>query len=232
MSDSSPGLSCHLRLTHPLALEARLTVAPGEILALVGRSGAGKSSLLKALAGLIPATGHIRVAGETWLDPATSLPAHQRRTGFLFQAYALFPHLTALENLTLAMPAPDEAQARSLLAAVQLRGLEQRHPASLSGGQQQRVALARALARQPKLLLLDEPFSATDRPTRRALATTIRQLRTSLKMPTILVSHDIDDVATLADTVAILEQGQIAQHGPTTQVLANPLAQVADLVAR
>jgi molybdate transport system ATP-binding protein len=220
-------------LHHPIALDVSFAVGPGEILALVGRSGAGKSSLLRALAGLIPADGSVTVDGEQWLGPGFALPAHRRQLGFLFQSYALFPHRSALANLMMAMPAPDAEQARDLLAAVHLEGLEDRRPAGLSGGQQQRVALARALARQPRLLLLDEPFSAVDRPTRRALATTIAELRTRLRMPVILVSHDIEDVAALADRIAVLEQGRLAQIGRADDVIANPLSPaIADLVAR
>ena len=228
------GLDASIRLASPIALDVALRVAPGEILALVGRSGAGKSSLLKALAGLLPATGHVRVAGETWLDATTCLPPHLRRTGYLFQSYALFPHLSARANLMLAQrPQADAARADALLAAVGLQGLEDRRPRQLSGGQQQRVALARALARAPRLLLLDEPFSATDRPTRRALAATIAALRAELAMPTILVSHDIDDVASLADQIAVLENGRIAQIGPTAEVMARPAsAAIAALVGR
>lgn len=228
------GLEAHLKLDDPLLLDVRLRIAPGEILALVGRSGAGKSTLLKALAGLIPASGHIRVNGQDWLTPHKQLPAHQRPLGFLFQAYALFPHKTALDNLRLAQ-GPDETveAARNLLTAVQLEGLENRRPHQLSGGQQQRVALARALARKPQLLLLDEPFSATDRPTRRALAATLHNLRQSLAMPTLLVSHDIDDVARLADRIAVLENGKIVQEGPTAEVMANPAsASIAEMVGR
>jgi molybdate transport system ATP-binding protein len=225
------GLEFALTLQRPIPLDVALTVAPGEILALVGRSGAGKSTLLRALAGLVPATGHIRVDGETWLGAGADLPAHQRRVGLLFQAYALFPHRTALQNLLMAMPTPDEARAAALLDAVHLEGLAHRRPAQLSGGQQQRVALARALARSPKLLLLDEPFSAVDRPTRRALAQTIRELRSRLNMPTILVSHDIEDAAALADRIAVLDGGCILQQGPTAQVIANPASStVRDLV--
>lgn len=223
------GLEADLRLSHPISLSATLSVAPGEILALVGRSGAGKSTLLKALAGLIPAEGHVHVGKQDW----TARPAHTRETGFLFQSYALFPHLTALQNLLIAMPTPDEAQAQALLAAVHLPDLGHRRPHQLSGGQQQRVALARALARKPGLLLLDEPFSAVDRPTRRALAATIGQLRSHLAMPTLLVSHDIDDIAALADRIAVLENGRIAQIGPTAEVIAHPASgAVAELVGR
>ena len=226
------GLEARLQLNDPIALEVSLTVGPGEILALVGRSGSGKSTILKALSGLIPATGHIRVNGVEWLSATFRRPAHQRRVGYLFQAYALFPHKTALENLMLAQSdAADAGKARELLAAVELEGLCSRRPHQLSGGQQQRVALARALARSPDLLLLDEPFSATDRPTRRALASTLLKLRETLAMPTILVSHDMDDVARLADRIAILEDGRIAQSGPAREVLENPATQsIADLI--
>ena len=217
------GLEARLHLDRPIRLDVELAVAPGEILALVGRSGAGKSTLLKALAGLIPAEGPVHVGSQDW----SQLPAHRRATGFLFQSYALFPHRSALQNLMMAMPAPDAARARTLLAAVHLDGLESRRPHQLSGGQQQRVALARALARGPKLLLLDEPFSATDRPTRRALAATIHELRAELAMPTILVSHDIEDIATLADRIAVLDSGRIVQQGPIADVIANP---ASDLV--
>lgn len=233
--EGSPGagLEAHVRMSHPVALDVSLHVASGEILALVGRSGAGKSSLLRALAGLLPAEGRIRVDGAPWLGPDGARPAHRRRIGYLFQSYALFPHRTALQNLLMAMPVPDSARARELLAAVHLEGLEQRRPADLSGGQQQRVALARALAREPRLLLLDEPFSAVDRPTRRALAATIADLRIRLAMPVVLVSHDIEDVATLADRIAVLEGGRIVQQGPTAEVIAHPASpSVAELVAR
>jgi molybdate transport system ATP-binding protein len=233
MSVPESGLQARLILQRPVALDVALRVAPGEILALVGRSGAGKSSLLMALAGLIPAEGDIRVAGEEWLGPHHARPAHRRQVGVLFQSYALFPHRTALQNLTMAMEVPDTTQARELLAAVHLDGLEDRRPAGLSGGQQQRVALARALARQPRLLLLDEPFSAVDRPTRRALAGTIAELRTRLRMPVILVSHDIEDVAALADRMAVLEGGRIVQEGAAADVITRPVsATVAELVSR
>jgi molybdate transport system ATP-binding protein len=233
VSASEGGLRAHVRLAQPLALDVELSVLPGEILALVGRSGAGKSSLLRALAGLIPASGQISVGADIWLDADSSTPPHLRRVGYMFQSYALFPHRTALQNLLMAMPEPDTARARELLAAVHLDGLEDRRPHQLSGGQQQRVALARALARKPGLLLLDEPFSAVDRPTRRALAGTIAELRASLRMPTILVSHDIEDVVTLADRIAVLDRGRIAQQGPAAEVIANPASPaVAELVAR
>jgi molybdate transport system ATP-binding protein len=131
------------------------------------------------------------------------------------------------------MDVPSEGKARELLAAVHLEGMADRRPHQLSGGQQQRVALARALARSPRLLLLDEPFSAVDRPTRRALAATIAELRVRLQMPTILVSHDIEDVAALADRIAVLEGGRIAQQGPTAEVIAAPATRaVAELVGR
>jgi molybdate transport system ATP-binding protein len=229
------GLDLHLRLAAPVALELRLQVAPGELVALVGRSGAGKTSLLRAVAGLArPAEGHVRVDGETWFDSTRSiaLPPHQRRLGFVFQDYALFPHMTAAQNILAAMHPPEPARVETLLAQVHLEGLAGRRPAQLSGGQQQRVALARALARNPRLLLLDEPFSAVDRPTRRALADTLLELRATLAVPTLLVSHDIDDVARIADRIAILDNGHLAQLGPTHEVIANPATdRIRDLVS-
>ncbi len=233
VSGTGSGLDLSLHATDPVPLELALRVGPLETLALVGRSGAGKTSVLKAIAGLLPGVGgHVRVDGESWLDAGASRPPHLRRVGFVFQSYALFPHMTAAENLTAAMDAPDRAAADALLAQVHLEGFADRRPDELSGGQQQRVALARALARHPRLLLLDEPFSATDRPTRRALAETIRELRATLPIPTVIVSHDLDDVAALASHIAILDAGRLVQHGPAADVIANPAnALVRDLVA-
>ncbi len=228
------GLDLALRAAAPVRLEVVLRVAPGEVVALVGRSGAGKTSVLRCIAGLHRgASGHVRVAGETWMDSARGIlvPAHRRRVGLLFQAYGLFPHMTALANVMAAGASRAEAQA--LLAAVHLEGLEDRLPGALSGGQQQRVALARALARRPAVLLLDEPFSAVDRPTRRALAETLLELRASLACPTLLVSHDIADIDRLADRVAVIGDGRVLQDGLLEALRASPAGtEVAALVGR
>ncbi|MEX0758756.1 MAG: ATP-binding cassette domain-containing protein, partial [Tistlia sp.] len=161
------GLEVELEQAGPIPLAAAFSCAPGEVLALVGPSGSGKSTILRSIAGTYrPRGGSIRVGGACWFSAGEGIfvPPHRRAVGMVFQSYALFPHMSALGNLVIAMgqrPAPErEARARGLLELVHLAGLEDRRPAELSGGQQQRVAVARALAREPKVLLLDEPFSA------------------------------------------------------------------------
>jgi molybdate transport system ATP-binding protein len=199
------------------------------MLALVGPSGAGKSTILRAICGLYrPSSGYVGCGGETWLDTdsAIDLPAHRRRAGLVFQAYALFPHMTALANLTTAMghlPRSERrVRAQALIEAMHLGGLEQRKPAALSGGQQQRVALARALARDPLALLLDEPFSAVDRRTRRSLHEALEQLRRTVRAPIVLVTHDLDEAVRLADRLAVLDRGEVLQIGKPADVVARP----------
>lgn len=232
------GLVANLAREAPFPITARLEVAPREMLALVGPSGSGKSTMLRMLAGLMsPDRGTIVVDGTPWLDTTSGidLPARQRRTGYVFQNYALFPHMSALENVTVALshlPAGERAaRARALLAMVHLEGLEDRRPTSLSGGQRQRVALARALARDPKLLLLDEPFSAVDKATRQRLYREIAALRDRLTMPSLLVTHDLEEAVMLTDRLAVLSHGQILQCGPPDEILTRPAtATVARLV--
>jgi molybdate transport system ATP-binding protein len=210
----------------PIPLDVAFRVEPGELMALVGHSGSGKSTILKTIAGLWrPAHARVQVNGQVWLDTDAriALPPHARRVGFVFQSYALFPHLTAEANVAIAVDhlprAQRPAEARRLLALVNLAGLETRRPAQLSGGQQQRVALARALARQPLALLLDEPFSAVDRATREALYDEIAALRACLNMPVILVTHDLDEARRLADRVLVIEQGRQLRSGTTAEVM-------------
>ncbi len=153
----------------------------------------------------------------------------QRRVGLVFQSYALFPHLSALHNVALASGRADATgHARELLARVRLDGLAERRPAQLSGGQQQRVALARALAREPQVLLLDEPFSAVDLATRLNLYAELAELRRSLAIPIVLVTHDLHEAQRLADRLAVLERGTVVASGPLDEVLARP--DVAHLV--
>jgi molybdate transport system ATP-binding protein len=169
-----------------------------------------------------------------WLDTAAriDLPPHRRRAGLVFQNYALFPHLSALENVALASPRPDAAaHARELLARVRLDGLAARRPAHLSGGQQQRVALARALARDPQVLPLDEPFSAVDQVTRQDLYVELAELHRGLAIPMILVTHDLQEAQRLADRMVILDRGSTLQIGAPEQVRRQPRnARVARLL--
>lgn len=223
------GLQLSLRQDTPIPLHADLHCAPGEVLALVGPSGSGKTTLLRSIAGLHQgARGSIRCDGVTWLDSSHALlvPAQERRVGMVFQNFALFPHLSALNNIAEAMldlpRAERQSRAMRWLERMHLHGLEQRLPRQLSGGQQQRVAVARALAREPKILLLDEPFSAVDRATREALYYELAELREELRMPVILVTHDLDEATLLADRMCILDRGRILQTATPDQLLRAP----------
>ncbi|WP_334163607.1 ABC transporter ATP-binding protein [Phenylobacterium sp.] len=225
------GLEVTLGQAGPIPLDLTLACAPGETLGVVGPSGAGKTTLLRAVAGLYRArTGRIACGGQVWFDSAAGidLPAHRRRVGLVFQEHALFPHLSALGNVAAALghvPRGERrARAMELLRRMHLDGLENRKPHALSGGQRQRVAIARALARDPMVLLLDEPFSAVDRRTRTRLHAEIAGLRRGLSIPMLLVSHDLDEVARLSDRVAVLDEGQVRLVGRPTEALQDPIA--------
>jgi molybdate transport system ATP-binding protein len=221
------GLIVQLQAARPFALSAALVVPAGQTLALVGPSGAGKSSLLSAIAGLVPALGHVQVDGAVWQEGAAGLPAWQRRVGLVLQGGGLFPHLDALANVMIAQTAPDAAAALALLDAVQLgRDAARRRPAQLSGGEQMRVALARALARDPAVLLLDEPFAAVDRPVRRALIALVARLRAVSAAPMIIVTHDLGEAAGLADLCAFMAGGHVVETGPAAAVMADPGSQL------
>ncbi|MGH8119142.1 MAG: ABC transporter ATP-binding protein, partial [Gammaproteobacteria bacterium] len=209
-----------------------------ELIVLVGPSGSGKTTLLRTMAGLHPARHvYVRCAGAVWNDSKNHIhqPTQHRRIGFVFQHYALFPHLMVCENIALAcqdLPGQvRQQQVRNMLRLVNLEGLEARFPSQLSGGQQQRVAVARALARNPAVLLLDEPFSAVDQVTRRKLRRELALMRHELKIPIILVTHDLDEARMLADRMCILHEGSLLQTGTPQEVLTRPAtAQVARLV--
>ena len=227
MSDSA--IHINLQQQHPIPLAVQLECHAGELLALVGPSGSGKTTILRAIAGLYqPQNGNVVCQGEFWQNSAHHifLPAHLRHVGLVFQNYALFPHMTVLDNIKQALSdLPKQqrhSQALDLLKKVHLEGLEQRYPKMLSGGQQQRVAVARALARNPKVLLLDEPFSAVDQVTRRKLYRELLALRQKLAMPMILVTHDLEESTLLADRIALLHKGEILQTGTPEYVSAHP----------
>lgn len=213
------GLAAAFTRAGPLVVDVALHVAPGQTLALVGPSGAGKSSILKAIAGLVPASGSVHVDGTAW----HGLPAWQRRVGLVLQGGGLFPHLDALGNVMIAQAQPDRDAALALLSAMQLDGAAiARRPAQLSGGEQMRVALARALARDPAVLLLDEPFAAVDPPVRRALVAAVAAVRRQSAAPMIIVTHDLAEAAGSADACAFIDQGRIVEQGPAAAVLADP----------
>lgn len=232
------GIRVRLQQHGPIPLDATMECAPGKVLALVGPSGSGKTTVLRAIAGLLRVgEGEIRSNGECWFDSqrGVDLETRRRRVGYVFQNYALFPHLSALHNVMEALldrPAAErEQRARDVLARVRLAGLEDRVPAVLSGGQQQRVAVARALAREPQVLLLDEPFSAVDRATRQRLYRELAELRRDLAMPVILVTHDLDEALMLADQLCVLHQGRTLQSGEPYAVMTCPdTVEVAQLV--
>ena len=222
-------LSVDLKQESPIALEVAFTCDANDVLAIFGPSGSGKTTILRSIAGLhTPTRASIRSSQTTWADTATGthLPAHKRPVGFVFQEYALFPHLTALGNVMTALghrPRGEQrAQAERLLSLVRLQGASNRRPHQLSGGERQRVAVARALAREPDVLLLDEPFAAVDRSVRRGLQDEIDSIRRQLGIPLILVTHDFDDVARLATHVLLIDRGRTVAHGPIESLTTRP----------
>ena len=222
-------LSVSLRQPAPIPLDVDFTCDAGDVLAIFGPSGSGKTTILRSIAGLHrPAHALVRAGGETWSDTAGQIfaPPHRRAVGFVFQEYALFPHLTAAGNVITALghrPRRERrARANQLLALVHLSEHQDRHPQELSGGERQRVALARALAREPAVLLLDEPFAASDRLVRRGLQNEIDELRRTLDIPLVLVTHDFEDVIRLATHLLILDRGRTVASGPLADLMSRP----------
>jgi molybdopterin-binding protein len=189
-----------------------------ETVALVGPSGAGKTTVLRAVAGLVrPSRGTVECDGVLWFGPGTNLRPEQRSVGFVFQEYALFPHLTVEQNVRFGGGAVD-----GLLERLGIADLTRAKPRDLSGGERQRVALARALARRPQILLLDEPMAALDPHTRTAVRGELRDLLHELGLPALLVTHDFEDAAALADRVGVLVDGKLRQVGTPAELLAEP----------
>ncbi|MQA28822.1 MAG: molybdenum ABC transporter ATP-binding protein [Luteitalea sp.] len=226
---ASRTLSVTLRQHGPIPLDVGLTCDAGDVLAIFGPSGSGKTTVLRSIAGLYrPEHARVISGDDAWTDTASGFfaPAHRRAVGFVFQEYALFPHLTAVGNVVTALGHRPRAERRPraehLLRVVHLSGHLDRRPAAMSGGERQRVALARALAREPAVLLLDEPFAAVDRGVRRHLQDQIDELRRTLDIPLILVTHDFDDVVRLATHLLVLQRGQTVAFGPLRSLMSRP----------
>jgi molybdate transport system ATP-binding protein len=203
--------------TRDFELELALEVGR-ETVALVGPSGAGKSTLLRAVAGLVrPTRGTVECDGAVWFGDRTNLRPEERSVGFVFQEYALFPHLTVERNVRFGGGAAD-----GLLDRLGIAHLARAKPRELSGGERQRVALARALARRPSVLLLDEPMSALDAHTRSFVRVELHDLLRELRLPTLLVTHDFEDAAALADRVGVLVEGRLRQLGTPGDLLGAP----------
>jgi molybdate transport system ATP-binding protein len=221
-------LSAELSDTGSIGLKAAFEVAPGTCLALAGPSGAGKTTALRALAGLVrPGRGRIACADDVWLDTAAGIdrPPEQRGVGMVFQDHALFPHLRAWANVAYALRgsrAERRSAAEALLERVGLRERSEARPADLSGGERQRVALARALARNPAVLLLDEPLAALDARTKAAAAALLASTLRDTGVPTVLVTHDFVQAAQLAGRVAVIADGRIVQTGTPSELAAAP----------
>ncbi|MFC6447373.1 sulfate/molybdate ABC transporter ATP-binding protein [Shinella zoogloeoides] len=211
------------RAVHGVSLD----IESGELVALLGPSGSGKTTILRMVAGLEYADAGVIYFGD---ENATDIPVRERGVGFVFQHYALFPHMTVGENIAFGMkvskvrrtPQAIAERVGELLDLVQLGGLRGRFPGQISGGQRQRVALARALAVDPRVLLLDEPFGALDANVRRDLRRWLRKIHDELGITTLFVTHDQEEALDLADRVVILNKGRIVQEGTPEAVCRNP----------
>jgi molybdate transport system ATP-binding protein len=207
----------------------RRSVERSRITVLFGPSGCGKTTVLRCLAGLErPESGRIQFKGEAWFDADQRVfcTPQQRDVGFLFQHYALFPHLTVAGNVAFGVRRMPRAERRQRLAEIlalfEIQDLANRYPSQISGGQQQRVALARVMVRRPRLLLLDEPLSALDATLRENLRWELRRLLDELHVPVVMVTHDRVEAIALADELIVMENGGIRQAGPVHEVFTRP----------
>jgi len=205
--------------------EVSMDIAPGELIALLGPSGCGKTTLLRIIAGFVaPTSGQILVDGAS----ITQIPPHRRGVGIVFQNYALFPHMTVEQNIAYGLEARGSARAKvvemvnAMTELVHLGPMRQRYPRELSGGQQQRVALARALAVEPSILLLDEPFGALDKNLRLDMQIEIRRLQRELGITAILVTHDQEEAMSMADRIAVMQQGGVEQFATPVEIYDRP----------
>ncbi len=213
-----------------------LVVQAGEFVSLLGHSGTGKTTALRAVAGFEKVqSGYVRIGGRLVASSFAHTPPDKRRVGLVFQDYALFPHLTVKANIEFGLSGMDSSvrnsQVGKMIELTGLRGLEQRYAHELSGGQQQRVALARALAPAPVAVLLDEPFSNLDRQLRSTLRREVRSILKDAGATAVLVTHDREEALALADRVGVMNMGRIEQIGTPTDVYARPLTPVVASLA-
>jgi molybdate transport system ATP-binding protein len=210
-----------------------------ELAVLFGFSGAGKSMTLQLIAGLLkPDAGRVVLNDVAYVDSAAGidLPPQKRPFGYVFQDLALFPHMTILRNILYGASGFSKQEklerAYEMIRAFKLTGLEHRYPNEISGGQKQRVAFARALIRRPELFMLDEPFSALDRPLRLEMRHSLREVRDTFGIPILLVTHDFEEAVSMSDTIIVYEHGSIAQVGSPRNIIDSPAnPYVSDLVA-
>lgn len=200
-----------------------------ELMVLFGPSGSGKTLTLQCIAGLIKAdSGFMRLNGIPYFDSTdgVSLPLNKRRIGYVFQDYALFPHMTVYDNISYSISKEPKKvikeKVSELLSILRLEGLENRYPSELSGGQRQRVAIARALIFRPSLFLLDEPFAALDHPVRSKLRVDLKRIRNKFSAPTIMVTHDLEEAFILGNRIAVMNEGRIEQVGTREDVFYRP----------
>ncbi len=219
----------HKRYGSVAALDGvSLQVPAGSRAAIVGASGSGKTTLLRVIAGFeAPDAGRVTLAGELLADGPSIVPAHQRGIGFVPQDGALFPHLSVADNVGFGLPRNLPGRGERIAELMDMVSLERsmlaRRPHQLSGGQQQRVALARALAQRPRLILLDEPFSALDTGLRAATRKAVARLLETAGITTILVTHDQAEALSFADQVAVVRAGRIAQAGAPLDLYLRPV---------
>ena len=232
-------LSVDIEKNYPgFRLQSTLEVADNQLLVILGPSGSGKSLTLQSIAGLIkPDRGKIILQNSVFFDQdkGINLTTQERKVGYIFQNYALFPHLSVVENIGYGLRRLKVQQRKEivdeLVELLRLKGHENKYPSQISGGQQQRVAIARALAVKPRILLLDEPFSALDNIIRHKIRTDVLRLKEKLNIPMILVTHDLEEAYTLGDRLIVMEQGNILQEGVPQEIFSNPKTiQVAKFV--